>query len=565
MELGARPLRALSVATRTLAAATARDCLFLAGLVGLSVVLYTGGLGFYSDDWAFLHLLETASDRSYPGLVHSLYDGDVAIRQRPVQVVYLAGGYSAFGLDPLGYHLVNAVVLATITVLFYLVLRELEQPRGIALAVAAVYALMPNYSSDRFWLAAHQATLSVLFLLLGTLAALRSLRAGGRAAATLIAASVAALAASGLAYEVTIPLLALVFGLVTYRASRLSLLRTPERRVFVASLLGANIAALAAVVAFKAGTSVRVRVDQPYAGYLADLVTGTLRVDLGVYGLGLPYVLYWITRQAADAAVLGLGTLIVAAVAPYLYRVQRSERLATRVLGLRYVGAGLATMALGYAIFIVPTVVSFSSASLGNRIRIGAALGTAALLVGTVALLGSLLRRPSASRGIFAIGVGLLCGAGFIVTNTLARFWVSAYGEQREIVGRLLADVPRLAPGAALIVDGACLERGGAYIFTGHRDVTGILAIRYGETGLRGSAITKAPEITKRGLSVHTFGTPDFFHYGETLLVYNVAQRRVHRVVDRQSARRYFEGAGFRPEEDCLRGFSWRGKAPRSD
>jgi hypothetical protein len=30
------------------------DCLFLAGLVGLSCSPYITGLGFYSDDWAFL-------------------------------------------------------------------------------------------------------------------------------------------------------------------------------------------------------------------------------------------------------------------------------------------------------------------------------------------------------------------------------------------------------------------------------------------------------------------------------------------------------------------------------
>jgi hypothetical protein len=553
----------LKVGTRA-QPATACDCFFLAGLVGLSVVLYTAGLGFYSDDWAFLQILETTRDRSYPGLVQGLYEGDVFVQQRPVQVVYLAGLYSAFGLGPLGYHIVNAVVLAVIAVLFYLVLRELVQPRGLAVAAAAVYGLMPNYSSDRFWIAAHQATLSVLFLLVGLLAALHSLRAGRTAAATLTVVSVVALAASGLAYEVTIPLIVLVLGLLAYRARLLGLLRSGRRgRVF--SLLGANLVGLGAVVAFKIEKSIRVGVDQPYGDYLGDLVSGTLRVDLGVYGLGLPYVLFWIVRHAADAAVLGLGACVVGAVTAYLVRVQRSEPEEARVLGLRYVGAGLATMAVGYAIFVVPTVVSFSSASLGNRIRIAAALGTAALLVGVIALLTSLIRRPAASRSVLAVGVGLLCGAGFVVTNTLARFWVSAYNEQREIVRHLGADVPRLSPGSAVIIDGACFERGGAYVFTGHRDVRGVLTIRYGQSDVDGSAITKPPKIMSGGLSVHTFGESDFFPYGETLIIYNVAERRAYRLVDRERARRYFDESGFRPQQDCLSGFAWRGEAPPSD
>jgi hypothetical protein len=544
--------------------ARARDCLFLAGLVGLSVVLYTGGLGFYSDDWAFLRLLETTRDRSYAGLVRALYEGDVFIQQRPVQVAYLAGLYWLFGLEPLGYHIVNALVLVGVVVLFYLVLRELAQPRGLAVAAAAVYGLMPNYSSDRFWIAADQATLSMLFLLVGTLAAFHSLRAGRAAAIALSVASVAALTASGLAYEVTIPLIALVLGLLAYRARWLDL-RRPSRRGWVLSLLGANVMALGAVVAFKIETSVRVGVDQPYGEYLADLVSGTLRVDLGVYGLALPYVLFWIAGHAADAAVLGLGACAVGAVTAYVVRVQRSEAEVTQTLGLRYIGAGLATMAIGYAVFVVPTVVSFSSASLGNRIRIAAALGTAALLVGAIALIASLVRRPAAARGVLAVGVGLMCGAGFVVTNTLARFWVSAYEEQQEIVQQLVAEVPRLLPGTAVILDGACFERGGAYVFTGHRDVRGVLTIRYRQPDVDGSAITKPPKIMPRGLSVHTFGAPDVFPYEKKLIVYNIAERRARRLVDRERARQYFEESGFSPQQDCLPGFAWRGDAPSSD
>ena len=561
MELAARPLRRLRVGRRRLPS-TARDCLFLAGLVALSVVLYTDGLGFYSDDWAFLRILDTTSDRSYPGLVRSLYDGDVFIRQRPVQVAYLGALYSAFGVEPLGYHVVNAVVLIAIAVLLYFVVRELGQPRVLAVAVAAVYGLMPNYSSDRFWIAAHQATLSVLFLLVGVLAALHGLRAGRVAASTLTVVAVAALAASGLAYEVTIPLLVLVLGLLVFRTRRLGLLE-PGRRVRALSLIGANVATLGALVAFKVETSIRVGVDQPYGDYLGDLVSGTLRVDLGVYGLALPYVLFWIVRHAADAAVLGLGACAAGAVTAYLFKLHRSGLDDPR-LGVRFVVGGLATMVFGYAIFLVPTVVSFSSASLGNRIRIGAALGTAAVLVGAVVLIASLARKAALRHAVFAAGVGALCGTGFIVTNTLARFWVSAYAEQREIVSHLQADVPALTPGSTLIIDGVCLERGGAFIFTGHRDVTGVLTIRYGQLRLTGSAITNPPTLTDRGLFVYTFGAPDFFAYGRKLVIYDAAGRRAHRLVDRKSAEDYFEGSDFRPDTDCPPGFSWRGELPAS-
>jgi hypothetical protein len=548
--------------------ATARDCLFLAALGVASVVLYTGGLGFYSDDWAFLRLLETTDDRSLPGYMSALYEGDVFIRQRPVQVVYLAVLYAAFGLAPLGYHVVNAVALVAIAVLFYLVLRELGQPRSFAVAVAAVYAVMPNFSSDRFWLAAHQATLSVLFLLVAALAALRGGRAS-RGAPWLYGLSMAAMAASALAYEVTIPLLGAMIAAVAYRAKQAGAFDDPSRRRPTTLWLVAGTLGLAAIVVVKAATSVRVGVTASYPEYVGDLLAGTLRVDLGVYGIGFPYVLSWIFRHALDGPVLALGAVAGVATGAYVYRSHgddpEREPEPSRRRSVRRVLAGLTAMALGYALFVVPTVLSFSSASLGNRIRIAASLGTAAVLVGTVAALASLVRHPRLSRLLYATAVAVLCASGFVVTNTLARFWSSAYEAQRGIVVDLRTEVPELAPGSALILDGVCLERGGAYVFTGHRDVRGVLTVRYGQPDIRGSAITKTPVLQARGISVQTVGEPDFFPYGRSLLVYNAAQRRAHRLRDRPSAERYFRRAQFDPLRDCLPGFSWRGPAPPID
>jgi hypothetical protein len=294
-------------------------------------------------------------------------------------------------------------------------------------------------------------------------------------------------------------------------------------------------------------------------------VLGILRADLGVYGAGLPYVLFWIVRHAADVAVLGLGGLALVVVTAYVYRVERAEPETIRRGGVRLAAAGLVIMALGYAIFVVPTALSFSSASLGNRIRIAAALGTAPLLVGLIAVLASLVRRTAAARGTYAIGVGLVCAIGFVATNTLARFWVSAYREQQRIVANVNADLSRISPGSTVLLDGVCFERGGAYVFTGHRDVTGALSISYGGQSLTGSAITNPVKITKSGLTLRTVGAPIFVPYRKDLIVYDVPRRRARRLLDQQGAEQYFERSGFDPGEDCLPGFSWRGPSPPTD
>jgi hypothetical protein len=59
--------------------------------------------------------------------------------------------FTLFGLEPLGYHIANALMITILTGFLYGVLRELGLSRSIAIAVAAAYSLIPNYSTDRFW------------------------------------------------------------------------------------------------------------------------------------------------------------------------------------------------------------------------------------------------------------------------------------------------------------------------------------------------------------------------------------------------------------------------------
>jgi hypothetical protein len=73
---------------------------------------------------------------------------------RPLYVVLLASSYRLFGLQPLGYHLVNHAFFIVAAVLCCLTLREERWSRAVSLSVAAVFVFLPNYSTDRFWIAA---------------------------------------------------------------------------------------------------------------------------------------------------------------------------------------------------------------------------------------------------------------------------------------------------------------------------------------------------------------------------------------------------------------------------
>ena len=539
-----------------------RDCLFLGMVVLLSLALYVGGLGFYSDDWGFLALLAGARDRSLLGLAQALYAGDVVIRQRPLQVIYLAGLYRLFGLQPLGYHLANAAALAAGAVLLYLALRELGQPRLLALAVPLVYALLPHYSTDRFWVAAFQATLSVALYLLCLYADLRALTAEPARLWGWRLIGVASLLGSGLAYEVTLPLLLLLNpALLWYRGRQLSR-SAPElavSRARWAALLGGNLVALALVVWYKALVTVRVNVASVDASYVAGLVVGALRLNYGTYGVGLPYVTWWILRNAARPATIGLAA--AAGLAIFLYLARAAGHAGGELPGRRFwlaLGAlGLAVFGLGYAIFLVNADVWFTSTSLGNRIGIAAALGVAISFVAALGWASTLLPAAPLRRRALCLLVAGLCSCGFLITNTLGSFWDAAYLGQQAIVRDIRQRLPALAPGSAVIVDGACLEHGGAYLFTGGRDVAAVLAIAYGDPSLQGTAVIEPARVGPDGLAISTFRRERTYPYGENLLIYNAAQRQVYRLTDAAVARGYFQRSGFDPVGDCPPGFAW--------
>src|SRR5205807_660614 len=95
---------------------------------------------------------------------------------RPMQNLYDTILFWLFGTNSLGYQIVNALVFVSIIILFYLIMRQLQIPRIISIAVPLVYALLPNYSTDRFWYAAFQVNLSMLLFFLSTYAGLKALQ-----------------------------------------------------------------------------------------------------------------------------------------------------------------------------------------------------------------------------------------------------------------------------------------------------------------------------------------------------------------------------------------------------
>lgn len=208
-----------------------RDLLCLALITGLSAIPYVANLGFYSDDWGL-----------FAGYhFHGFRDLFSTFPGRPVQAIYSVLLFSIFGMNPLGYHIVNTGVIAAAVMLLYALLIRLSLGRGLAFGVGLIFVVLPQLSTIRVWIAAAQIPLSMVLALTSVHAQLTFDRTG-----KVLAAVIAAIAAvlSIAAYEIFAPLIASL-------ALKLLWDRRHERRAMI--LTAGVVALLTFAVVYKIG------------------------------------------------------------------------------------------------------------------------------------------------------------------------------------------------------------------------------------------------------------------------------------------------------------------------
>jgi hypothetical protein len=438
------------------------------------------------------------------------------------------------------------------------VLREFRQRREVALAISVVYLLLPHYSTDRFWIAAHQATFSILFYFLSLYADLRAFRQYPNHWIQWKLLSLLSLILSGLAYEVALPLFVLNPILIWYAAKRNDdvVRNTLSSRKFL-SFFTANFFAFVLVILFKGLITVRANVGTSFLSHIVSVVIGALRVSFGTYGVALPYVVSWILFHQPNWLLILLSFLTGLLIFFYFQRITSQAAEFNARAWLALIAAGILIFGLGYAIFVVNTDVWFTSTSLGNRVAIGAAIGIAILFVGVIGWICSILPMKSGRQTLFCLAVSLLAGTGFLINNVLASYWIKAYTEQQSILNDLKENVPALPVGSTFVLDGVCLEKGGAYLFTGKRDLTSTLWMVYGDPSLQATVLASSAKIAENGLSVATYNNNDIYPYGKNLLIYNFSQKKLYSLTDADAARQYFQSTNFVPERDCPPGFAW--------
>jgi hypothetical protein len=538
------------------------DAAFLSLIVVVSVIPYATGLGFYSDDWAFLGVLST-SDQSLVGLWERQYEFNVSLRMRPTQVIYNAVLYALFGLMPLGYHMANMIVLAAMTVLLYMVLRELGFSRPIAVAISALYALLPNYSTDRFWFAASGYTLTMACCLLSLYGDLKAIRL--HPLSVLLAWKLIALFGlliAGFGYEIVLPLLVLNVVLLWFRARHLYTGGLLERLGPIGSILflGSNFVMLVIVVLYKAITAEGVGLIGSIPFHIVRLFVGSVLMNYGMHGLGLPYAAGW-SAQVVAGPVLAMSVAVGLSIFGYLLLISRPGRdlLSSRGAWLRLGLGGLIVFGLGYAIFLTTGRILFSSTGIGNRTAIAGALGMAISVVAGVGWFSTLL--PAAAvRRCFAGLIAAICLSGFLVNNALAVSWTTAWPEERTVLQEIRAALPVLPSNSTLILHGVCPYVGPAIVYESSWDLAGALQVAYSDPTLKADVTTSNMVVEQYGLVTRIYGQKQIYPYGDHLFLYNYEQGRVVPLGDARAAVQYLGGRHPRLPNDCSGGSPGRGK-----
>jgi hypothetical protein len=512
------------------------DVAVVALLAAASLLIHVGRLGFYSDDWDLLGSFALVPDQSAGGYFRALY-AMPQVRMRPIQALYQALMYAAFGLHPLGYHLVNALVLLAGVLLLLLVLQELGVHRAIAVAVAILYAMLPHYTTARVWYAASQAPLSMALFLLSIYAALRAARGAVRHPWAWRVVSVASLVVSGLAYEVTLPLALVAPLLVWVHARRRSgSAGAPPGPLAGAGLPLLLVLAAGAVGAFKFFTSTRLA-HTAQRGYLRGLLGQIAHIHLRVYGVAAPKTAWVALHRAPGTGSIVAACAIAGVAYLYLRRLVRADPLPApgRLAGL--VAAGGIVVLLGYAVFVT-TRVSFSATGPSNRVAMAAAIGSA---LASVAAMGLVAVGVGGRRQaeVFAALAGASMAGALIISSALIEDWVRAYRREGEVLAAVERRFPRLAPGTSLLLDGVCPYIGPAIVFESPWDLRGALWVRYRDPSLRADVVT--PNLTVGDDGIHTllYGDEAIYPY-ERLVIFNYRTGSALPIPNADAARRYF-------------------------
>ncbi|GAA4741487.1 hypothetical protein GCM10023264_03160 [Sphingomonas daechungensis] len=507
-------------------------CILL--LVLISAAPYVASVGFYSDDWGlvgeFLKGRTSFADLlgDYPG--------------RPVQGAYILLLFKVFGLNPLGYHLINTAVIALCALALYLLLLRLDFRRPEAFATVAVFTVLPQLSTIRVWVATVQVPLSMLAALASMHAQTSFLRTGRW---PWIALAVACAAISALSYEIFAPLIvAFPVGLVVADRQRKGQVLLTREKVF---LIAITVLTIMISVLVKMAISDRMQPLSKLYPFLAiplqafdpgfDWRTQSgpnLFAGIDVYGFqtlrGWGNAISSLLTGQIGLGAIGAGIAIGGLTT---WRMWNAGPMRPAIMAV----VGLATFLLGHAVFLVLGGLLLSPTGLSNRVTMAAAPGLAMIFVAAMCWVTQLsserIRGP-----VMATTIGLVVAVAMLRISIIESYWVDASRRQQQILTAAKRDLAGLPQGSTIILGGVCPYAGPGVVFETYWDVGPALSIIL-DRQISGDIATDRTRSGPIGLETSLYGELTGYPYGLGLFGYQPDRRRVVRLTNPKVARAF--------------------------
>jgi hypothetical protein len=459
-----------------------------AGLAVFSALVFLPYIvngGFFLDDWP--DAAATLHPSGGAGFLSALsYFNDLLHSGRPVLILFIPLKYVIFGTN-LPFLLGLTVVLAFLaSALLYGVLRVTGVPWYHSWAISALTLVYPWFDSTRLWESANPITLAIVLGLAGLWCALIGFSRNSwrlhSVAATLYLLSM-------LAYEVTLPLIAMAGLLYTARYGW-----RKARGRWAVDL---------AMVAI-AGLWGRTHTPKTVSG----LSSGTAHLEQIVRQGGeiLARTLFPLGNEPHTSIML-LGVLLVFAGGVAAFLLKPDSRLSEAGWGMRrwiLLGlAGLLIASLGWAAFIpADTYYTPSVFGAANRVNGVAGFGLLLSVYAALGIVGALVgyhfprmfhKQARWLPPAIIVGLAIVLGGAYVhVLTRHMRIWQEAYDRQWNVVRGVHKLVPDPPPGTTLFVSGNPSNVTlGVPIFATTWDMDGMVKLTYGTSSVRGYPITE--------------------------------------------------------------------------
>lgn len=542
------------------------DRLFLFFLVAISIIPYVKDLGFYSWDWTLLANMSLTQDKSIINLFKSLYNR-WAITQ-PASFIYIAVLYKIFGINPSGYHFINAVILISNTILLYTVLLSLNQNRTVSLSVAIIYSVLPHYSSVRFWLQGFFPNLSMTFYFISLYSVLRVNRIPNLSIFKWKTIALATMICSILVNNLTIPLFLFNPFIVKYFDSQQKNkikkgYSEDEKKPFLSKykkLFLINFIIILPVIILKIIYHIKnnqisfIEYVQNFTYsiiHLFDLnrdfyswglnFTDAFFVAFGKYGLCLPLILFDIISNYKNLITFTISGFLGLIIYSYLNIVMdQTLKVLSRYRSRKLLLRGLIIFTISYSIFLFDWGIQFTATGSANINSIAAAIGVSFIIVAVIGLICNCIKSEKLKKDLYSISIAIISMIFLCINLTLSSYWLKAYEKEQQILYEIKKQFPFLPSNSTMILDGFNPYVGPVAIFHTKWVIFGALSTIYQTGAIQTDIATSNLKLKIDGIYSLDNGKEYKYPY-KNLYIFNHKERKSFRIENVQGAENYFK------------------------